>query len=93
MTQSLLSVGLFLGLLACLPWAVKWLKQRNALGQLAGGHQAVVLSAVAVGPHQSVVTVEVGPEGDRVRLTLGVTAQSITCLHTAVAGSSGTVAV
>ena len=27
------------------------------------------------------VTVEVGPEGRRVWLTLGVTAQSITCLH------------
>jgi flagellar protein FliO/FliZ len=88
MTQSLLSVGIFLGLLACLPWAVKWLKQRNALGQLTGGHQAIVLSAVAVGPHQRVVTVEVGFEGERVRLTLGVTAQSITCLHTAVAGPS-----
>lgn len=90
MTQSLLSVGVFLGLLACLPWAVKWLKERNALGQLTGGHQAIVLSAVAVGPHQRVVTVEVGPEGERVRLTLGVTAQSITCLHTAVAATSVT---
>jgi len=30
-----------------------------------------------------VVTVEVGPQDARVRLTLGVTAQSITCLHTA----------
>ncbi len=88
MTQSLLSVGIFIGLLACLPWAVKWLKQRNALGQLTGGHQAIVVSAVAVGPHQRVVTVEVGPDGERVRLTLGVTAQSITCLHTALVGSS-----
>ncbi|NCS62431.1 MAG: flagellar biosynthetic protein FliO, partial [Rhodoferax sp.] len=29
-----------------------------------------------------VVTVEVGPDDARVWLTLGVTAQNITCLHT-----------
>jgi len=40
-----------------------------------------VLSAVAVGPHQRVVTLEVGPAHDRVCLVLGVTAQSISCLH------------
>ena len=41
-----------------------------------------IISAVAVGQHQRVVTVEVGPEGARVWLTLGVTAHTITCLHT-----------
>ena len=45
-----------------------------------------VISAVAVGPHQRVVTVEVGPESARTWLILGVTAQSITCLHNAPAG-------
>lgn len=83
MTQSLVSIAIFLGLLACLPMAVKWLKTRSGYTPLPVGDQAVVVSAVAVGPHQRVVTVEVGPQDARVRLTLGVTAQSITCLHTA----------
>lgn len=85
MTSSLISVGIFLGLLACLPLAIKWLKQRAGVDAPGGAEQARVVSAVAVGPHQRVVTVEVGQEGARVRLTLGVTAQAITCLHTAPA--------
>jgi len=36
---------------------------------------------VAVGPQQRVVTVEVGPEGARTWLVLGVTAQQVSCLH------------
>ena len=83
MTQTLISVGLFVVLLALVPVGLKWV-QRQAV---AGGAGAVavsrVVSAVAVGPHQRVVTVEVGPEGARVWLTLGVTAQTITCLHSA----------
>ncbi|MDE2418997.1 MAG: flagellar biosynthetic protein FliO [Burkholderiales bacterium] len=85
MTQSLLTIAVFIGLLACLPMAVKWLKHRSGQGPLTGADQVTVVSAVAVGPHQRVVTVEVGPQGARVRLTLGVTAQSVTCLHTAPA--------
>ena len=85
MSQSLWSVGIFLAVIVCLPFAVKWLKERvgGDIRQIAG--QSRVVSAVAVGPHQRVVTVEVGPPGARVWLTLGVTAQSITCLHTGVA--------
>ena len=81
MSQSYISVLVFLGLLACLPMAIKWVKQRGAGGvrELAG-HSKIV-SAVAVGPHQRVVTVEVGPEGARTLLVLGVTAQTISCLH------------
>ena len=81
MTQSLLSVGIFLAVLACLPMAIKWLRQRSAGGPKEAGGQSRVVSAVAVGPHQRVVTVEVGPDHARVMLVLGVTAQSITCLH------------
>lgn len=83
MTSSLLSVGLFLLVLACLPMGLKWFKQRAAGDSMGGNDQARVISAVAVGPHQRVVTVEVGQDGARVRLTLGVTAQSIQCLHSA----------
>lgn len=86
MTQSLLLVGLFLAVLACLPFAVKWLKQRSTVGTALSTEQSRFISAVAVGPNQSVVTVEAGPEGARVWLTLGVTPQAITCLHVAQAG-------
>lgn len=82
MTQSLVSIGFFLVLLACLPMAIKWVKQRSGLRVEAENSQSKLISALAVGPHQRVVTVEVGPEGARQRLTLGVTPQSITCLHT-----------
>lgn len=83
MTQSLLSVGFFIALLACIPMAVKWVKQRTKdAGSVAGG-QSKIISAIAVGPHQRVVTVEVGPEGARIWLTLGVTPQAVSCLHCA----------
>ena len=82
MTQTLVSVGFFVLLLALIPVGLKWVQQRS--GSSAGGGIASVskiISAVAVSPHQRVVTVEVGPEGARTWLILGVTAQTITCLH------------
>jgi flagellar protein FliO/FliZ len=83
MTQSLIFVGLFVVLLALAPVGLKW-AQRRIGGKGAGvTPMSRIISAVAVGPHQRVVTVEVGPEGARIWLTLGVTAQSITCLHSA----------
>lgn len=82
MSQSLVSVGIFLAVIACLPFVVKWLKERTAGDTRQGRGQSRLISVLAVGPHQRVVTVEVGPPGARVWLTLGVTAQSITCLHT-----------
>jgi flagellar protein FliO/FliZ len=83
MTQSLLLVGVFLAVLACLPFALKWLKLRMLANTGKGAEHSKFVSAVAVGPHQSVVTIEAGPEGARVWLTLGVTPQSISCLHVA----------
>lgn len=81
MTQTLLLVGFFVFVLALVPSAVRWLKTRANGGSSDSTAQARFISAVAVGPHQRVVTVEVGPQGARTWLTLGVTAQSITCLH------------
>ena len=40
-----------------------------------------LVSALALGPQQRVMTVEVGPAEARVQLVLGVTAQHITCLY------------
>jgi flagellar protein FliO/FliZ len=82
MSQTLLSVGLFVLLLAAVPFGVKWI-QRRAQGSMASANNLSLVSAVAVGPHQRVVTVEAGPDGARVLLTLGVTAQTITALHVA----------
>jgi len=83
MSQTWLVIGFFVLFLALIPVGLKWLQRR--MGVVAG--QATtsirIVSAVGVGPHQRVVTVEVGPEGSRTWLTLGVTGQSITCLHTA----------
>jgi len=85
MTQTLLTVAAFVLLLAMVPMAIKWLQSRGVATGPAGGAASRVLSAVAVGPHQRVVTVEVGPVHDRVCLVLGVTAQNISCLHSAPA--------
>jgi flagellar protein FliO/FliZ len=83
MTQTLVSVVLFVILLALVPFALKWVQGRTAGGIGSASSASRIVSALAVGPHQRVVTVEVGPEGARTWLTLGVTAQSITCLHAA----------
>ncbi|ABM43905.1 flagellar biosynthesis protein, FliO [Acidovorax sp. JS42] len=81
MTQTLLLVVLFVGALAALPWLIRRLQQRQAGLQAHAGGASRVLSAVAVGPQQRVVTVEVGPPQQRTLLVLGVTAQQINCLH------------
>ena len=97
MTQRLLWVGVCWVLLAMLPWGVRWLQRNVGAAGLTQSNTSRVVSAVAVGPHQRVVTVEVGPEGARVWLVLGVTAQTVTCLHSSPAGnergSAGTLAV
>ncbi|MDA8455894.1 flagellar biosynthetic protein FliO [Acidovorax sp. GBBC 3334] len=82
MAQTLVIVVLFIAAVALLPWLIRRLQQRQAaaLGSSAGA-AAKVLSAVAVGPQQRVVTVEVGPDHHRVWLVLGVTAQQVQCLH------------
>lgn len=85
MNQSFLSVGIFLAFLVCLPFAVKWFKARLQGDAAQPRGQSRLISAIAVGPQQRVVTIEAGPQNDRVWLTLGVTGQTITCLHTATA--------
>lgn len=84
MTQTIVSVAVFLVLLALLPLGIRWLQRRAPGGSTTTG-AARIISAIAVGPHQRVVTVEVGPEEARTWLVLGVTAQNITCLHAAAA--------
>lgn len=81
MSQTFALLLLFVGALALLPWLVRRLQQRRLADTGAAGAGVRVLSAVAVGPQQRVLTVEVGPEGARTWLVLGVTAQHISCLH------------
>jgi len=88
MTPTLVSVGLFVVLLALIPVALKWVQRRTIAGGSSVTSASKIISAIAVGPHQRVVTVEVGPEGARSWLTLGVTAQTITCLHNAALDST-----
>ncbi len=81
MTQTLLLVVLFVAAIGSLPWLIRKVQQRRgeASGLAAGSPR--VISAIAVGPHQRVVTVEVGAQEERVVLVLGVTPQQIECLH------------
>ena len=81
MTQTAVSVLLFVVLLALIPVGLKWVQRRSVGGVLGMASGNRVVSGVAVGPQQRVVTVEVGPEGARTWLVLGVTGQAISCLH------------
>lgn len=80
-TSSLLVLLAMIGALACLPWLLKRWQQRQQAARNVSGISAQVLASVAVGPTQRVVTVEVGQGAQKTCLVLGVTAQSIHCLH------------
>ena len=92
MSQTLLVVVLFVAAMAALPWLVRRIQQRQAGSGMAAGTASRVLSAIAVGPHQRVVTVEVGPEHSRTVLVLGVTAQQVSCLHVLQSQAAGATA-
>jgi flagellar protein FliO/FliZ len=88
MTQSLILIGLFLAVLVSLPFLIERIKKHYGLGPIGPSGASRVVSALALGPQQKVVTVEVGPSHARVWLVLGVTPQSIQCLHTLPAESA-----
>ncbi|MFN3730572.1 FliO/MopB family protein [Comamonas testosteroni] len=87
MWPTLLLVILFVAVMAALPWLVRRLQQKNLLPRgmgMARGATSVpaqVLSTLAIGPQQRVLTVQLGEGEQVVRLVLGVTAQQIQCLH------------
>ena len=87
-TPTLLAVAAFVLLLALVPAALKWTQARVADGARSADAAARLVSAVAVGPHQRVVTIEVGPPDARTTLVLGVTQQSVTCLHSFAASAT-----
>lgn len=87
MTQTMFPVLVFVVLLAFAPFALRaWQKRFQGRSSHAGQNVKLV-SAVAVGSQQRVVTVEVGPAQARTWLVLGVTPQQVTCLHTMPAGA------
>ena len=90
MTQTLAVVVLFVVAISFLPWLVRRLQLRQA-GLGGGSAGSRVLTQVAVGPQQRVVTVEVQHEGQRAVLVLGVTAQQIQCMHVLPAGGAALV--
>ena len=79
--QTLLVVVVFIALLAMVPAGIKWIQRRSAGAAAAVGAGTRIISALALGPQQRVVTIEVGPQDARTCLVLGVTQQSIACLH------------
>jgi flagellar protein FliO/FliZ len=83
MMQSLILVALFLCVLVSLPVLIEHLKRRHGQSLPASAGATRLVSTLSLGPQQQVVTLEVGPQGARVCLVLGVTVQSIQCLHTA----------
>ena len=82
MWQSVGALALLVGVLAMLPMGLRFLQKRVGGLKRSGWTSSDVVSSVAVGPQQQVVTVEVGPAHARSWLVLGVTAQQISCLHT-----------
>lgn len=89
MAQSWYAVSIFLALLISAPFLIKWFKLGKGMRGEDATHQSRLVSTVAVGPQQKVVTLEVGPEGARAWLVLGVTAQQVTCLHVIHANELG----
>lgn len=86
--SSLIWVVLFIGAIAMLPWLVRRWQRGHGARLAAGSQTSRILSSLAVGPQQRVVTVETGTAHERVVLVLGVTAQQINCLHVLPAAST-----
>lgn len=80
-SSGITSLLWFIAIIAIIPAAL-WLLKRTPMG---GGAAQGVMRSVAMlplSPSQRIVTVEVGQGDQRQWLVLGVTASSITTLHT-----------
>jgi flagellar protein FliO/FliZ len=72
--------ALVIVLIACLPFVVRRLIAHQKIRGI-DPDQVRLISQLAIGPQQRVVVLETGPLHERTHLVLGVTAQSIQCLH------------
>lgn len=84
MTQGYVMLIAVVVLLAALPWGLRWLQRRLPMAQRGGvsGATPRLLGALAVGPQQRVMTIVVGEGAQRTWLVIGVTSDSVHCLHT-----------
>jgi flagellar protein FliO/FliZ len=80
-TSSALPVFWFVAIVAMIPVALLLLKRSPVGARLGAGGAAIVGSPTALGPHERIVTVEVGEGDDKRWLVLGVTPHSIHTLH------------
>jgi flagellar protein FliO/FliZ len=81
MSTGITSILWFIAIIVMIPAAL-WLLKRSPMG---GGAAHGLMRSVAMlplSPSQRIVTVEVGQGDERQWLVLGVTANSITTLHT-----------
>jgi flagellar protein FliO/FliZ len=82
MTQNAIPALVLLAVLVGIAWALKWARGRVP-GMGAGtGPSLRILSSLALGPQQRVVTVEIGDGERRIGLVLGVAQGSVQTLHT-----------
>ncbi len=81
MTPGISSLLWFLAILAMIPVALWLLKRSPAIGGATRGLMSPI-ATLPLSPNQKLVTVEVGTGAEKRWLVLGVTAQSITTLHT-----------
>jgi len=80
-SNGLSSLLWFIAIIAMIPVAL-WLLKRTPMGGAASGSMLRSIAALPLSANQRIVTVEVGRGDERRWLVLGVTAQSITTLHT-----------
>ena len=80
-SSGLNSLLWFIAIIAMIPCAL-WLLKRTPMGGGAGQGVMRSVAALPLSANQRIVTVEVGQGDERRWLVLGVTAQSITTLHT-----------
>jgi flagellar protein FliO/FliZ len=71
----------FIAIIAMIPCAL-WLLKRTPMGGSTGHGLIRSVAALPLSANQRIVTVEIGQGEERRWLVLGVTAQSITTLHT-----------
>jgi flagellar protein FliO/FliZ len=80
-SNGLSSLLWFIAIIAMIPAAL-WLLKRTPMGGAGGSGVMRSVAALPLSASQRIVTVEVGQGEARCWLVLGVTAQSITTLHT-----------
>ncbi len=86
MSQTVISLLWFVGIVACIPLALWLMKRSPMMGHMGGKPGAPrLVSSLGLSTQQRLVTVEVGQGDARQWLVLGVSPQGIRTLHTMAA--------